>query len=301
MSTSGAEGLQLYRGTTAHWKIGRVIGSGACGAVHELESLRSSSDFSSEDLVAKMVPLPKKTSKYKRSPAETNAALLYYEHTVYQNFFQGLQGTYIPRLPSGKEVQPYGDISGYRYLVMERMEMQLHDVVPELLRESKSGKVSFGPVAAQLLKCVQSIHENRHIVVDIKPDNFMLAPAVPSPGFPTQKRAGRTKGKTASAAAGSKAQQLAGRIRILDLALVQPIASVSKSHRPNEDKSSIAGTPLYSSINVHQGQTPSRRDDIEALAYVIAEMLMQLSAGGDASIKLPWSNAKSDEEIGSMK
>jgi hypothetical protein len=162
------------------------------------------------------------------------------------------------------------------------MELPLDDVVPLLLQQNKKSTaktVNFGPIAAQLLACVQAIQERKHVVVDIKSDNFMIA-------------YGKGKGTTA-------AQQLASRIRILDLALVQPWASIG-SHRPNEGTKGLAGTPLYASLNIHKGETPSRRDDLEAIGYILAELVMKF-VSGDTSKQLPWSHGQSDEEIGSLK
>ena len=130
-----------------------------------------------------------------------------------------------------------------------------------------------GPVAAQLLACIQAIHDLKHIVIDVKPENFMLAP--------------------------SRSKDVASRIRLLDLALVQPWVSIDK-HRPNQG-STMAGTPMYASLNLHKGETPSRRDDLEALGYVIAEIIMQITHGCVSQNLLPWSQGKSDESIGQLK
>lgn len=160
---------------------------------------------------------------------------------------------------------------------MERMEHSLSAVVDLLRKQGPVRKrhIDFGPIAVQLLTCVQAIHERKHVVVDIKPENFMIA------------RANNTK------------ESLASRVRILDLALVQPWQSIG-SHRPNTGTKGIVGTPLYASINVHNLETPSRRDDLESLGYVIAELLMRLSSGNN-DMKLPWSDGKSDEDIGKLK
>ena len=63
------------------------------------------------------------------------------------------------------------------------------------------------------------------------------------------------------------------------------------------------GTPTYASINVMSGHTPSRRDDLEALGYVICELILSLASGakGGKDNLLPWSGAKSDDELLMMK
>jgi len=159
------------------------------------------------------------------------------------------------------------------------MHSPLAAIVPLLAKRSESAAVAFGPIAQQLLKCVQAIHEHKHVVVDIKQENFMLAD-------------GTGKGSSVES-------KLASRIRILDLALVEPWVSI-QGHRTNDGGQSLPGTPLYASLNVHAGGTVSRRDDLEALGYVMAELVMQI-ASGNPSHELPWSHGKSDEEIGSLK
>ncbi len=164
---------------------------------------------------------------------------------------------------------------------MEKMDCPLSDIVPELLKNARSSStIDFGPVAVQLLKCVQAIQDRKHLVVDIKPENFMLSST-----------AGKGSGFL---------PKLASRIRILDLALVQPWSSIG-AHRSNDGTSGLAGTPLYASLNLHNGETPSRRDDLEALGYVIAELIMKITSGNALMEPLPWSVGKSDDLIGQSK
>ena len=156
------------------------------------------------------------------------------------------------------------------------MERPLTDVVTDLLKNKKNAKsVQFGPIACQLLTCVEEMHKRKHVVVDLKPENFMLA------------------------ASAKKNAKLESKIRLLDLALVQPWKSFD-GHRDNEG-GDMVGTPLYTSLNIHRGETISRRDDLEALGYMISELIMQLVKGKVTSDLLPWSKGKSDEEIGTLK
>lgn len=157
---------------------------------------------------------------------------------------------------------------------MERMESTLTSVVPTLLQNKTSSKtVSVGPIAVKLLECVKAFHERNTIVLDVKTDNFMLAP-------------GAGIGRTLE-------MKLASRIRLIDLGLVEQCSGVGESK-------GMVGTPLYASLNVHANKRVSYRNDLEAVGYVIAELLTKLSSG-DMSRTLPWSHAKSDDEIGNMK
>jgi pSer/pThr/pTyr-binding forkhead associated (FHA) protein len=277
---SSALGIEIRKGSNPKWRVGKKVGSGACATVHALEEI----DGTATEFAIKLAPIPVKTTKKKNSEAEINATRIYYEHVVYRNQFQDILGEYLPNLPSYSKGPPsHGEAGGYRYLIMEKMQQELSQIVPLLLRKASGPSINFGPIATQLLACIQAIQERKHVVLDVKAENFMLA-------APTARR-----GKGPS----SEEHKLASRIRLLDLALVQPWSSIG-SHRANEGTSGLAGTPLYASINIHNGETPSRRDDLESLGYVIAELIIRL-ASGDESKQLPWSNGRSDEEIGSIK
>jgi hypothetical protein len=80
-----AEGQLIGQG----WKIGKQLGSGACGSVHELvsTSMSSSSKSSSSKMAwaIKIAPLPPPSkssttkSKRKKTPVERNADLILHE------------------------------------------------------------------------------------------------------------------------------------------------------------------------------------------------------------------------------
>lgn len=181
---------------------------------------------------------------------------------------------------------------------MERMAAPITDVSRLLLQShsksmsAKKAQVAVGEVAAAMLTCLQSVHDAGMVYVDVKPDNFMLAP--PSGG------GGRRGGSPSSA--------VASRVRLIDFGLTERYGDMSSS-RHREDaypEGPLVGTPAYASLNVLDGHTASRRDDCEALFYVAAELCLlvasEAGAGGKRTSKksdelLPWSAAKSDEEL----
>ncbi|ACI64653.1 protein kinase, partial [Thalassiosira pseudonana CCMP1335] len=150
---------------------------------------------------------------------------------------------------------------------MERMAAPLKSVVT-LLREShckspsssKVTKIPMGTIASAMLDCIQGIHDKGLVFVDVKSDNFIIS--------------------------------LSQRIRLIDFGLLESINDLSSGkHREDmHPNAPLVGTPSYTSINVMSGHTPSRRDDLEALGYVV----------NDDNI-LPWSAAKSDDELLKMK
>ena len=81
-------------------------------------------------------------------------------------------------------------------------------------------------------------------------------------------------------------------IYLIDYGLAKQYAQYSSEHRRDVNKKDcgkVIGTARYCSINSHCSCELSRRDDIEALAY----MLIYFMRGG----YLPWQNLRSDEPV----
>jgi hypothetical protein len=89
-------GIEIRRGN-AKYRVGQQIGKGACAAVY---TLNDAEDNKATEFAVKIASLPTKTTKKGNSPEERNAALLHYEQLVYQTQFVGLQGRFIPSVPS---------------------------------------------------------------------------------------------------------------------------------------------------------------------------------------------------------
>lgn len=173
---------------------------------------------------------------------------------------------------------------------MERMQHSFWTIVPRLTGAANTTTIYVGPIAERLVKIVQAIHATwKSLVVDVKPDNFMFAYGDDKDGTP---------------------QNWATRLRLLDLGLIQSYSGEG-GHRPNEENCGLVGTPLYASLHVHDGNKVSRRDDLEAVGYVIAELVIRLVATLNGNTNdfertsfpsyLPWSSGTSDQAVGAMK
>ena len=106
-------GIEISKGKRK-WKIGKILGSGACATVCSMKVLDNGRGEDTSFAV-KLAPLPKKTTRKGNSPAEINAKLLYYEQLVYTTQFRSLQGEFIPRVPnssSSKDPPVYGEENG---------------------------------------------------------------------------------------------------------------------------------------------------------------------------------------------
>jgi len=112
-------------------------------------------------------------------------------------------------------------------------------------------------VSEQMLSVIEAVHANNFIHRDIKPENFLMG-------------AGRTEKQ----------------LFIIDFGLARKYRDPnSQEHIAYRDGKQLTGTARYTSINTHVGIEQSRRDDLEAIAYV----LFYFGRGS-----LPWQGLKGD-------
>ena len=155
-----------------------------------------------------------------------------------------LQGKRIPFIKS------FGYSGDYNVLVMELMGKSLEEIF-ENLPIKKMSVNCVGKLGLQMVDILEHIHEKHIIHRDIKPDNFVM-------------------GK------GEKSKYL----YLLDFGLAKKYrSSTTLKHYPMIKKKNLTGTARYASINALNGLTQSRRDDLEAVGYVLLYFLRG---------KLPW-------------
>ena len=147
-------------------------------------------------------------------------------------------------------IKSFGYSGDYNVLVMELMGKSLEEIF-ENLPIKKMTVNCVGKLGLQMVEILEYIH-NKHIIHrDIKPDNFVM-------------------GK------GEKSKYL----YLLDFGLAKKYrSSTTLKHYPIIKKKNLTGTARYASINALNGLTQSRRDDLEAVGYVLLYFLRG---------KLPW-------------
>lgn len=118
------------------------------------------------NLVAKVIP--KGTGKGKKQKDQDRLCdTLHYEYLLYTGSL--MQFPYLPQRPDNF----YGtdDSVGVRYLVMERLETDLHSLST---RPQKLTPLEVATWGIQILSGLQFMHNIGFIFVDVKPENFMI-------------------------------------------------------------------------------------------------------------------------------
>lgn len=135
-------------------------------------------------------------------------------------------------------VHYFGTEGNFNIMVMELLGPSIEDCFNRCSRRLSLKTIA--QVTIQMIQRIECIHEHNIIHRDIKPDNFLT---------------GRNK--------------KAHLVYLIDFGLSKKYRdSKTHQHIPFRENRSLTGTARYVSINCHMGLEQSRRDDLEAIAYV---------------------------------
>lgn len=155
---------------------------------------------------------------------------------MYENELAMLQ--HISSISSISSLFAAGIEGPYYYLVLDLYEQNLEQL-----------RASFGcmplkvvlHLGVQMLAIIESLHQKGVLHRDIKPANFMI--------------------KTNT--------QNISELFIIDFGLAGCFKDEKQKHISMKTGERLIGTPRYMSVNMHQQITPSRRDDLESLGYIL--------------------------------
>ncbi|KAF7791434.1 hypothetical protein EIP86_002450 [Pleurotus ostreatoroseus] len=170
----------------------------------------------------------------KFEPIEAKYPQLEYESKVY-NTLAG--GTGIPT------VHWFGTESNYSAMVVDLLGPSLEDLLNFCGRKFSLKTVLM--LGDQLIDRIEYIHSRNFVHRDIKSENFVMG--------------NRENGN---------------RVYAIDFGLAKRYRHPKTSiHIPYKDKKGLTGTARYASINTHIGIEQTRRDDLEALGYLLLYFL----------------------------
>mmetsp|Transcript_34730 Transcript_34730/g.40931 ORF Transcript_34730/g.40931 Transcript_34730/m.40931 type:complete len:474 (+) Transcript_34730:78-1499(+) len=242
------------------WTLTKFLAKGACAEIWTVSCDEKTAKSEGRDQetgwIAKVVPEPPfltaaaKKKVRKATDVQLNAKALAWEHTLYRSILRGHSA--IPKSPLRDDFGTQGEV---RFLIMERLGQNLGDYFEEQGRHFSNETLS--NYGVQMLSALRQCHDKKILFVDVKPENFML-------GY-----------------------QNVDKIYIADFGVADKYIDSKGQHRL-EGMEGGSGTPAYMSLRCHDKATMSRRDDLEALAYVLVELLVGT---------LPWGDASSEKEL----
>ena len=143
----------------------------------------------------------------------------------------------------------------WNVMIMELLGKSVGDLWEET--GSKFSIVTTARVAVETIDRLEALHDAGFIHRDMKPKNLVI---------------GRGRHQH--------------NVYLLDFGLTKPYLDKHGNHIPYQEDLPLVGTPKYASVNNHKGRECGRKDDLEALGYI----LLRLHAG-----TVPWDNMRQNK------
>ena len=156
------------------------------------------------------------------------------------------------------KIYAYLETTNSNIMIMQLLGPNLDDLFTKYNKRFKLSTVFM--LGKQMVNLLRGVHFNKIIHRDIKPSNFTI---------------------------GRKDRD---QLYIMDFGLAKKYI-VKGKHNGYRDNRSPIGTVRYSSINMHMGIEPSRRDELESVGYILVYFLKG---------SLPWQGLKKKKDVTSF-
>jgi len=144
----------------------------------------------------------------------------------------------------------FGKDEQFFYMVMELLGQPISSFKTITTKNNRDLSLSvdvIGKIGVQIIERLQKLHATGLVHRDIKPENLLFG-------------------------LGRKSHI----IHLIDFGFCKSYLDADGSHVKCETGKSIIGTPNFISINMHNGLTMSRRDDLESMVYVLIYLFLPL-------------------------
>lgn len=165
---------------------------------------------------------------------ENNSIILRNEANIYR-LLQGIKGI--------STLRSYGNEGKYNYMIIDKLDRSLGDL--KHYTKSNFDLKTVLSLGMQMIRRIECIHNENIIHRDIKPDNFVM---------------------------GKKGEKKENLLYIIDFGLSK-LYRKNNAHIQCESNRTPVGTYDFMSLHVHEGYTPSRRDDLESIGYTLVYLL----------------------------
>ena len=145
----------------------------------------------------------------------------------------------------------YGIFKEHRCLVIKYYETPLIQFI-ESKDASKKNKI-INRIFIKMIEILESIHTEFVIHRDLKPENFMISN---------------------------------NELYLIDFGLSTFYIDENEKHIPMKEECNIIGTPRYTSINIHNGNTAARRDDMISIGYIYMLLIYDGVAKWEDSVSI---------------
>ena len=139
------------------------------------------------------------------------------------------------------EVYSFIETDDHNIMVMELLGDNLNMILSKNNQRFDLGTVL--KLGIEIVSLLEKMHKSNFLHRDIKPNNFVI---------------GKSSNKN--------------KIYVLDLGLSKQY-QVNGKHAAFKTNRPLVGTPRYTSTHIHLGIEPSRRDDLESVAYMLIYFL----------------------------